>query len=698
MRKKFVVFATCVVLVTALTACNNETTENTEQSSEEAVKLSDVSQMENFVVEYKDTDEVPDWETENTEIVLKGDAVEISGKGAACKNSVITITKPGYYVFSGELSDGKVVIDADEKDKVYLILNGVTMSCSNDAVIHETKADKVIITAVAGTENILSDGSTHSNEEITAAVYCKDSLTINGTGSLKVSGNFNDGITTKDKFKLIDTTLEVTSVDDGIVGKDLVAIKSGNVNINSTGDGIKSTKTTDIEEGIVCIDGGTLNIVSELDGIQAENYVKINDGVIKITTGGGSDNESSGESQASPFASDSSADTLSGTGGKVQLLGDTQSSDFEKSEEKSPSDQNQEPPQNGDNMQPPEDGNMPDKRGGGRELETDENGNAIKPEMPTNENGEMEQPEKGDGNFGKGDNTKRDDWGNWGGRGGNMEEENTSKDADAPSAKGMKGGNGVYIAGGTINIDSSDDSIHANDMIYIRGGEICLASGDDGVHADTTLDIAGGTIDITKSYEGLEAYYIHITNGEISVVSRDDGLNAAGGNDSSSTNGRMGQNNFSDESSDASISISGGTLKVTASGDGIDSNGSITMDDGSVTVCGPESGGNGILDYADKFTMNGGTLMGAGTSGMFQSISSGSKLSVINAKSISGSKGDEIKIYDGEQEIASFTAETSYQAVIVSTPDLKAGNSYTIKYGDNETTVEAQEAQDYAGR
>lgn len=620
MRSRVLAVIMCVCVIATFAGCdkskdtNDSDKENSvvesEKSTEEAVKLDDVSQMEGFAVEYTASDEIPDWKSEHTKIVLNDTEVIVDGKGAAFKNKTITINKGGYYVLSGKLSDGKIVIEADTKAKINLIFNGVDITCSDDAVINEKQADKVIITLVDNTENVLNDGEEHLDKKLTAAVYCKDSLTINGEGKLVVNGNNNDAITSKDKLKIIGSHVSIASVDDGIVGKDLVALKSANLDIESTGDGIKSSNITNVKKGIVCIDSGSISINSELDAIQAENFVKINGGELKITTGGGSVNDSTSK--------------------------------------------------------------------------TDENGEIL---WDNSKMGGKRRPEENRPNREK----RQGNWGHWGAM-----NENKSSDKDTPSAKAIKGGNGIYIIDGTINIDSLDDAIHANDMVYILGGTINISSGDDAIHADTTLDMSGGTIDIKKSYEGLEAYYINISGGEITLISDDDGINAAGGADNSSINGRPGQNMFSDSDGEAEITISGGNIRLTAYGDGIDSNGSITMTGGTVVISGPENGGNGSIDYENEFKMDAGVLLAAGPVGMFMSVGENSKQNVININ-ISGNSNDVIKVIDEDKTIAEFTARTKYSAVIISVPELEEGKEYKIQYGDKETVAQAEKGRHYNG-
>nr|WP_278336509.1 carbohydrate-binding domain-containing protein [Clostridium disporicum] len=208
-----------------------------------------------------------------------------------------------------------------------------------------------------------------------------------------------------------------------------------------------------------------------------------------------------------------------------------------------------------------------------------------------------------------------------------------------------------------------------------------LASGDDGIHSDTLLDINGGNIDISKSYEGIESSTININDGNIRLVASDDGLNAAGGNDGSSTNGRPGQNGFS--SSTGVINITGGYLYVDAAGDGVDSNGSIEMSGGTVIVNGPENSGNGALDYDTTFNITGGTFIAAGSSGMAQSPSSSSTQASINIFT-NGIANTLVNVTDEPgNEIITFAPSKTFSSIIISTPELQTGNTYTVSTGGN---------------
>jgi len=264
----------------------------------------------------------------------------------------------------------------------------------------------------------------------------------------------------------------------------------------------------------------------------------------------------------------------------------------------------------------------------------------------------------------------------------------TATVVESTSAKGLKAGTDIQVGGGTFEIDSADDSVHSNGNLTIAGGELTIATGDDGIHADTAVTITGGKIHITKSYEGIEGSVITLAGGETMVTASDDGVNAGGGNDGSSVNGRAGQNTITDGTH--MLAITGGTHYVNATGDGLDSNGSITMSGGTVIVSGPTNAGNGSLDYDGTFEMTGGYLIAAGSSGMVQSTSDTStQQSVLMTFPSALEAGTMVRLEDSEgNAIATVAPAKTFQSIMISSPDLKQGNTYTIYTGGSSTGTE----------
>ena len=220
-----------------------------------------------------------------------------------------------------------------------------------------------------------------------------------------------------------------------------------------------------------------------------------------------------------------------------------------------------------------------------------------------------------------------------------------------------------------------------------------LSSGDDGIHADTDLVISNDKIKITKSYEGIEGTQVVITGGEVSLVASDDGINAAGGNDtsSSSTPGRPGDS-FS--SSNGQIVISGGYTVVNASGDGIDSNGTISVSGGVTLVSGPTSGGNGIFDYDGTATVTGGVVVALGTSDMAQNFSSASNQGSMLVTFSQQSAGKNFAVCDSSGKvIVSFTPAKSYKCAVVTAPEIQSGSSYSLVAG---ATVNGADSNGFA--
>lgn len=253
--------------------------------------------------------------------------------------------------------------------------------------------------------------------------------------------------------------------------------------------------------------------------------------------------------------------------------------------------------------------------------------------------------------------------------------------AGTTSFKGLKSGGDMQITGGSFSLNTADDSIHSNAGIQISGGDFAIDSGDDGIHADNSLTVSGGNIQISQSYEGLEALNVLISGGNIGVTASDDGINAAGGNDGSSVNGRPGQNNFGfgGNSSGGSIEITGGDITVNASGDGLDSNGTLTISGGTLIINGPTSDGDSAFDSDGALLINGGTVLALGSSGMLEQPDISSEQSFIVSAGSGFSAGSIITVQDAQgNELFRYTAAKRFSAVIYSSPEMTAEQTYSI--------------------
>ena len=281
---------------------------------------------------------------------------------------------------------------------------------------------------------------------------------------------------------------------------------------------------------------------------------------------------------------------------------------------------------------------------------------------------------------------------------GQQSSSNTATTEDSTSMKGIKTSGTLNIFSGSFQINSSDDCIHSNSSITIYGGTFELASGDDAVHADETLTVTACDMNISESYEGLEALHIDIQGGTIKLVATDDGLNAAGGTDSSGTTGgrdgmfgggRGGMGGMN-SSSNGTIVISGGDLYINASGDGIDANGSLEISGGYTVIVGPTQGDTATLDYDTTATITGGTFIGTGSANMAQTFSS-SQQGVIALSVGNQTAGTNITLKDSNENILfDFSPELPYNVVILSSPDMISGETYTVTVGTSSSSFEAK--------
>lgn len=312
------------------------------------------------------------------------------------------------------------------------------------------------------------------------------------------------------------------------------------------------------------------------------------------------------------------------------------------------------------------------------------------------------------------------------------------------TAKSLKSSYSLLLKDGDYHLSATDDAIHSNTLVTIEDGTYDISSKDDGIHANDTLTINGGIIDVTNSYEGLEAVTINVAGGDISVVASDDGINANSGDSSFGAGGDMwnpggnmtkpdggafpfdsGETGSTLDATDVAavtttsdndatiwgrpgggggwgggmgggmdgdltnsatmVNISGGTIYLSSSGDGLDSNGSVTMTGGTLIIEGPTNSGNGALDYAGTFSYQGGTLIALGASGMAQSVTpaDGSYALYVTYTRTEAAGSTVRLVNENGDELLSFTPTKSFSSLVFGSPELTTG-SVTLYSDDSE--------------
>ena len=218
--------------------------------------------------------------------------ITLSGKTAACNSSnvqiedgVVTIKAAGVYVLSGTFTDGTIVVDAGDDDKVQLVLDGVSITAADYAAIYAKNADKVFVTLAEGAGNSLTVSGDYvqtDDNNVDAVIFAKCDLTLNGTGSLTVKDNTGHGIVSKDDLVVTGGTYTIYSQDHCLNGKDSVRIADGTFNLSCDEDGIHAGND-DQQDGYVYIEGGDINISVGDDAIHAEGLLIITGGDIDVS-------------------------------------------------------------------------------------------------------------------------------------------------------------------------------------------------------------------------------------------------------------------------------------------------------------------------------------------------------------------------------------------------------------------------------
>ena len=327
MKKLTAILLCAALMISSLGSCSDLTVspnqpaasqqENTQQAESQTVHQAELEPADSSA------------SGESVRISLEGSTASVNGSGCVVTGSAVTITASGTYVLSGSL-EGQIIVDA-KGEKVRLVLDGANITCDNSSPIYIKKAKEVIVTLADGSVNTLTDGAQYvyddaEAEEPNAALFSKADLILEGSGSLTVNANFNNGIQSKDTLEIHGGTYTVNAANHGITGKDSLAIGGGSFNVTAGGDGIRSNNADSSDVGWISILGGSFVINAGQDGIQAESTLHIGGGDFTITTGGGSANSSADNAEWGSWEQGNNFGGFGGFGGR-EFFGDIQSAE-----------------------------------------------------------------------------------------------------------------------------------------------------------------------------------------------------------------------------------------------------------------------------------------------------------------------------------------------------------------------------------
>lgn len=511
---------------------------------------------------------------------------DVNADGATVlSNDVTTITTAGSYILTGAYAG--ITVSVGNGETSHLFLNNATISGGAGIAISNTnKKSTLIITACENTENEVASKGDDVN-----AIHVKGTLKINGTGTIKVSAKKN-GIKVSKGLSIADSTINLTAGNHALSAR-FIEAENAKINVLSAGKDALNAECDDetqeftLDEGYVSLKSSKVFANVSGDGIQADTFVYITGGSVDIET----------SATFVSYSEESMATyNLSEDDFRYIKSGDT----YKK---------------------------IDDVASKGARYAMIQSAKGIKC-------GEIKY------------------------------------EIDGTEYAVTKNTNYfIVIDGARVKINSSDDAIHTNSgNVLIKGGTLDLTTLDDGIHADELVKIDGGEITVNGSYEGIEGAYVEIGGGTIYITASDDGINAAS----------------DDESVNEHIIISGGTITVDALGDGLDSNGTIYVTGGTLIVYGPTTGADTGFDADGGILIDGGNVFVASSKEMLEIPASNSKSNVLVYGANTVQAGSEIILTNADGgEMVRITLKKQAQAIILSTPELATNGTYSLYADEN---------------
>ena len=580
-----------------------------------------------------------------------GESISVSGKGAELQKNVITIFKEGTYIFEGSLQDGQIIVNAEDAD-VRIVLNNTQITCSYSAALYVKNAARVTVVLAEGTQNALSDmNSRPADDSIDGAVYSKAPLAITGSGSLAVNGTYKHGISSKGAVTICGGNIALSALKTGLDSRGDITLSSCTLKVDAGTNGIRSGRED--EPANISILGGTHAISSAGDGIQAYGDIDIFEGDIAVTTGGGSGEAPVKYSEFSMngrgFQSSETDDDTSRKG--IKAAGNISIS------------------------------------GGSCKVDAYDDGIHA----------------DGDISVSNGTHT-------------------ASSGDDGLHAEGA-----VTISGGRMDIPYCYEGIEGK-SVTITDGTITVSANDDGINTaanEDETDTAQQTPQMPENFipsQGMERpdgftppedanipenilppeYGTAPENTSVPSLSPDINQNAdtpgkrpsGGKGNRGDKPGGFGGMGGETAQEGVDITISGGTVTLSAEGDCMDSNGSIYITGGTVYVSANRypviSTAEAGLDCNGSLTVSGGSLIGTGTSASQTSGLEDAAIVYYGDSAFDANTILNLSDFAGNT-LFEFTSAHDFNSVLIASPSLVVGETYVLTIGDTSEEIQLTE-------
>lgn len=267
----------CATALTVMTACSQAATNATSGTSTTA-NVTTTSKKTSY---FTDADYNTSYdESTASKIQLSGSSATVSGDGVAVSGSTVTISKAGTYVISGQSEGVQIQITAGDSDDVHIVLKGVTMT-GDKTPISATSANHVYVTLADGTTNSLSDSSSNSDDS-EAVLFSKVDMSINGSGTLNVTANKNNGIKANDTLHITGGTYTITAAGDAFNVNDELNITGTTMTIEAGEDAVKVDNDDDTNVGTMYLSENTITLTAGDDGIHASGDLVIDSGTYNV--------------------------------------------------------------------------------------------------------------------------------------------------------------------------------------------------------------------------------------------------------------------------------------------------------------------------------------------------------------------------------------------------------------------------------